>query len=403
MYKNWALYSVSAFLIIAIILIVFLVTHPEKPKPVITNPLTIELESSLWQSYLKHQWLSEGRTVSNPINSITTSEAQSYTMLRAVWENDQEVFKTTWEWTRHNLQRPDKLFSWEWGKNPNGHYGIMTANNGQNTASDADSDIALALLMASALWHDPSYKADAISIIKSIWQIEVVKINNFYYLAADNVEKTALTPYIVVNPSYYAPYSYRIFARVDPDNPWLDLANDSYQEIKAMSQAKLNTNFSVNIPPDWVIVNRKTGALAASPNTSLTTNFGYNALRTIWRFALDWQWYHTDQAKNTLQQFSFLDQQWTKKHSLSAIYSHNGHALADYSSYALYGGTLAYFQYIHPKLATSIINQEIVSPLLDQKTGQLKKPINYYDNNWLWFGLALYNHQLPNLAKGIKP
>ncbi len=376
---------------------VFMIFPSQQTSKVNTNKLT----AALWQSYLKNQWLSEGRTVSNPVNSITTSEGQSYTMLRAVWQNDQNVFNTTWQWTKTNLQRSDHLFSWEWGRNSNGSYGIMTANNGQNTAADADCDIALALLMASQRWHKANYKHDAISIIQSIWNVEVVKINGLYYLAADNIEKTAATPYIVVNPSYFSPASYRIFDKVDPHNQWLALAKDTYPEINSMSQSTLGSKSTDNLPPDWITVNRKTGTYSPSPNHSQTTNFGFNAFRTIYRVALDYQWNHINAAKNTLNGFSYLAKQYKTTHSLAAIYNHNGNRVVDYSSYALYGGTLGYFEYNHPSIATNIINTKLIANLFNNKTGQLKTNVDYYDNNWVWFGLKLYSHQLPDLAGRI--
>ena len=138
MNKHRIIIAIIGLITMGLILIgAFMIFPAQQVNKVNINKFT----TALWQSYLKNQWLSEGRTVSNPVNSITTSEGQSYTMLRAVWQNDQNVFNTTWQWTKANLQRKDFLFSWEWGRNPNGSYGIMTANNGQNTAADADCDI----------------------------------------------------------------------------------------------------------------------------------------------------------------------------------------------------------------------------------------------------------------------
>ncbi len=358
------------------------------------------LTTDLWQSFLKHYWLSEGRTVTDPNMSLTTSEGQSYTMLRAVWENDPKVFASTWGWTKNNLQLPDKLFAWQWGRNPNGTYGIMRADNGQNTAADADSDIALALIMAAHRWNKRSYLDQATAIVKSIWNTEVVQINGLYYLAADNLEKTASTPYIVVNPSYFSPYAYRAFAAIDPTDNWNALASDSYKEIETISAAKLGSSQSDGLPPDWVIINRSTGQASASPNKSLTTNFGFNAFRTIWRLALDYKWNHTPAALATLRKFSFLYSQWQSNRKLYAIYNHSGQPAANYSSYALYGGTLAYFQLIHPSTVSAILHSEIIKPLYNQENGSLKQTLDYYDNSWVWFGLMLQYNRLPNLVKG---
>lgn len=384
---KWVAIAVPAVAIVVVIIILVSISGSNKTA-------NNQMSDALWSAYLKQDWLSEGRSITDPSGSITTSEGQGYTLLRAVWQNDQSVFAQTWNWTRDNLQLGDGLFAWQWGKNANGSYGVIKADNGQNTAADADSDIALALIMAGHRWHNSSYLDAGSAVIKAIWQTEVVNINGEYYLAADNLEKTASTPYIVVNPSYFAPYAYRVFSAIDPTDNWIALANDSFKEINAMSQAKLGSSTSDGLPPDWVIVNRKSGAISKAPQSNLSTNFGFNAFRTIWRIGLDYQWNHTAAALATLKRFSFLDQQWNQHKQLYAIYAHDGQPVADYSSYALYGGTLPYFQYVHKSQANQIINREI-RPLF--KNGVLKVKLNYYDNNWLWFGLMQYNHQLTNL------
>ena len=108
------------------------------------------LLTGLWDNYKKIYWESgSGRTLDKQQNDITTSEGQSYTMMRAVWQSDRATFDKSWEWTQEQLQREDNLFAWKWGLKPDGTYGILTDQGGQNTASDADSDIAVALLMAA--------------------------------------------------------------------------------------------------------------------------------------------------------------------------------------------------------------------------------------------------------------
>lgn len=362
-----------------------------------TAPAARRLNDALWADYLSREWQPQtGRTISSAQGSITTSEAQAYTMLRAVWENDPQVFARTWQWTEANIQNhSNHLFAWEWGKQGNS-YGVLTGNGGQNTASDADCDIAFALLMAGQRWHNNTYLSAAKQIIPAIWQQEVVPIANRWYLAADNLEKTAQTPYIIVNPSYFSPYEYRAFARVDRVHPWNSLASDVYTELTQIDQAKLGSGASDRLPPAWVSVNRYTGQIGPSPNLSQGTNFGFNAFRAVWRIALDWQWNKSPRARQALSGFSALDTFWKQSGSLRASYSHSGQAAVNYSSLALYGGTLGYFQYNNPSVAREIILSKLYGPLYDVKTGGLARPVDYYDNNWVWFGLALYDGQLTN-------
>lgn len=366
-----------------------------------STPQNNALLQALWRSYKQQSWdKNSGRTIDHANGDVTTSEGQGYTMLRAVWENDQPVFIKTWQWTATHLQRTDKLFSWRYGVQTAGSMGILADQGGQNTASDADTDIALALILARVRWNNLGYLASARDIVRAVWSQEVVTIRGKPYLVADNLEHLKTTDAILLNPSYFSPYAYRIFARLDPGHNWASLTASSYALIQQAAQAPLNSRASVDLPPDWVTLNRQTGQLQLAPNQAQGTDFGYNALRTVWRTALDWQWFHTATAQQSLQQYGFLDDQWNQHQKLLAIYHHDGKPAATYESIALYGGTLSYFQYQHPTTAKTMLANKL-APLYDAKTGQLKQPLSYYDNNWAWFGVALYNNQLPNVTEGV--
>src|SRR4051812_14581351 len=226
--------------------------------PIIFSPRNELL--SIWEQY-KQEYLEEGtfRVLDKQKENITTSEGQSYAMLRAVWLDDKETFDKTWQWTKDNLQRDDdKLFSWLFGKQANGTYGILTSQGGQNTATDGDVDIALALVFASSRWNQADYLGDAQAIIDDIWDKEIVYINNKPYLAANNLEKNAPNT-MVMNPSYLAPYAYRIFATLD-EHPWMDVVDTSYDVLDKSITSPLDKSTSANITPDWVFIDKKTGA-----------------------------------------------------------------------------------------------------------------------------------------------
>jgi len=62
---------------------------------------------------------------------------------------------------------------------------------------------------------------------------------------------------------------------------------------------------------------------------------------------------------------------------------------------------LAYFDVVDPTLAKEVYDQKITT-LYDQNTNAWAQPITYYAANWVWFGIALHEDQLPNLAKDLK-
>ncbi len=72
-----------------------------------------------------------------------------------------------------------------------------------------------------------------------MWQKEVVFINNKPVLVSNDLERNK-TDKVIVNPSYFAPYAYKIFAKVDPSHNWNGLADNSYQILKEASDNKLD-------------------------------------------------------------------------------------------------------------------------------------------------------------------
>jgi len=97
----------------------------------------------------------------------------------------------------------DHLFAWKWSQRPDGSNVVLTDQGGQNTARDADSFIALALVRAYGRWQQSSYLQQAQPIIADIWRPEVVTVAGTSVITADNQEKTAAQ--VMVNPSYLSP------------------------------------------------------------------------------------------------------------------------------------------------------------------------------------------------------
>jgi len=359
------------------------------------------LLAGTWNSYKEEYWEAEtGRTLDKQQDDITTSEGQSYTMMRAVWMSDKPTFDKSWAWTQEQLQREDSLFSWRWGKKSDGTYGVLTDVNGQNSASDADGDIALALLMAASRWQQESYLKEAKTLISSIYENEVVTVAGVPYLASNNLEKGSASP-IVMNPSYLSPAAYREFAKVDTAHDWKAVVDSSYSLIERSIDEKLNVSESVGLPPDWVLMDRTTGALSAPSVSGLTTDYGYDAMRTPWRIALDYNWNKDDRSKDVLEKMSFLGKQWKDTGKLYSTYSHDGKVVKQDEVAESYGTSLAYFDVVDPEAGKVIYDQKIKT-LYDQNKNDWDQPITYYASNWVWFGIALHEDQLPNLAADLK-
>ena len=121
----------------------------------------------------------DGRVVdfSTPTQQ-TTSEGQSYGMFFALVANDRATFERLLRWTRANLSagRFDgddaKLPSWQWGRKPDGSYGVIDPNS----AADSDLWIAYDLFEAGRLWHEPAYTKLAYALVTQIEKQEVADL-----------------------------------------------------------------------------------------------------------------------------------------------------------------------------------------------------------------------------------
>lgn len=351
--------------------------------------------ANLWNGY-RTDYIEPNtfRTLDRQQDNITTSEGQSYTMLRAVWQDDRATFDGAWQWTKDNLQHSeDALFSWLFGQRTDGTYGVLTERGGQNAASDADADIALALLFAAARWNEPQYRTEATQIIQSIWEREVLLVGNTPYLAANDIERLSPGPY-VMNPSYCAPYAYRIFAEVDPAHPWLTLVDSCYELLERSMQAPLDAATSVGLPPNWVLLGTDRSILP--PRAPQTTDFGYDAIRTPFRLALDHYWFAEPRVAQLLGRMSYLSRQWQEHTMLAAVYAHDGTPKEQFEVPAVYGGTIGYFRIADPESAEAVFRLKLQS-LYNPDTMRWKQPLSYYDANLAWFGIALYYNSLPNL------
>jgi len=213
----------------------------------------------------------------NAEGTLTVSEGIGYGMLILVYmdnatNNTRAKFDKLWNYYNSFLDG-NGLMKWK----------INGCNNAldDGAATDAEMDVALALIMASKQWGDDPYKADALALLKKIWDKEVDHGNKLLKpgdLWAD--------PY---NPSYFATGALRVFAQFDTDatHKWNDVADACLNLIEK------NAHPTTGLNSDWC----SSGGNSVDKNGSGTGKFGYDAVRTPWRFTLDYLWFGTAKAK----------------------------------------------------------------------------------------------------------
>ena len=207
---------------------------------------------------------------------------------------------------------------------------------------------------------------------------------------------------LTINPSYLSPYAYRIFAEVDSSHPWGDIVDTSYEALKGCMTAPLFANdIPVNLPPNWceIDVNGNYGA-AKEPGLG-STEYSYDAIRSMWRLALDYKWNGEPRAKELLDlSGSFLLGKLNSEGKIIVGYTHDGRNWEQYESVLGYSMSLANFSITSPIVADIIYKDKVLNKFyedFENSQSYWEDPNNYYLQNWAWFGTALHTDNLPNL------
>ena len=167
----------------------------------------------------KTKFYQGGRVVRPENANDTASEGIAYGMLIGVYMNDRPLFDALWGYAHARLNG-NGLMAW--------HYNSGGGQLDGGAATDADQDMAWALLMADKQWGGgasglPTYLSSATTLIAAIWSHEVDQANGFVLKPGDNFGGASQT-----NPSYFAPSYYRVFARVTGNTGWMSVVSSSY-------------------------------------------------------------------------------------------------------------------------------------------------------------------------------
>lgn len=346
--------------------------------------ITPDLLQQSWQVYRQRFIQTDGRVIDREANDRSISEGQAYALLRAVMIDDRETFDRVLQWSETNLQRrnpdgsrADSLWAWKWGKQPNGNWGTID----NNFASDGDIDAINALIWAAQRWNHSPYLDLARQKLKDLWNLSTLPANGSRYLLPG--PRAAFQPQpnrAYLNPSYFAPYAFRLFAQIDSSRDWLSLVDSSYQVLESSAQLS-----AVGLPSDWVMLDTQTGKVTASTANNLPSRYGFDAYRVWWRVSLDAAQFQEPRAIQYLQrQLQPLRQQWQTRQTIPAKIDLQGKPLVDYESTSQYAMLYPAFQVTDPDIARAIYQQKLLPTYRD---GFWDNDSAYYVQNLTWLGL----------------
>jgi hypothetical protein len=192
-------------------------------------------------------------------------------MLLSVYMGDKTLFDALYAyWTSHSAGgNASTLMTW---CIPAGA-GSCPASGG--SATDADEDVAFALIQAGKQWGG-TYAASASAMISQIYTADIDAGTN---IPKGGSNYASPNP---TNPSYFAPAYYRVFAAIDAGHPWNNVAAASYTALNAIAGA-----FGGGLVPAWCSGNCST---IASNGGVDDTRYQYDSHRVPWRIGIDACW-----------------------------------------------------------------------------------------------------------------
>lgn len=355
------------------------------PSPTAASPMVLDAElfQQSWVAYRERFIQADGRVIDREDRDRSTSEGQAYALLRAVLVDDPATFAKVLQWSENNLQRKtngqrsDQLWVWKWGQDDQEKWGVLDPN----FASDADVDAVTALIWAARRWNRPEYLQLARRKLKDLWTFSTVAQGDRRYFLPGPAIAFRQGNIVQLNPSYLAPYAFRLFAQVDPQHDWLSLVDSSYRILE--NSATLS---AVSLPSDWVALNLETGEFQPLPLTgSLRTQYGFDAYRVWWRVAWDAELFKATPAQAFLRQhLGFVQTQWRSRQKIPAVIDLLGKPLVDYESTAQYAMLYPAFRSVDPAIAEQILRQKLQPQYRD---GFWDNNSAYYTQNLAWLGL----------------
>jgi endo-1,4-beta-D-glucanase Y len=217
-----------------------------------------KVDESYWKAALDSTWqglirrninpYSEGKGLIHRPKSETpgdaVSEAVGYGMLVALFANDQDHFNSIWDAAN------DKMWGgcyYNWQMAPSGMI------SGEGAATDAEEDVALALIFADKLvsagkWQpytstkfNYGYADHAKKILDCMWETQQITSSGILAPGAGWGGDS------FVNPGYFSPAWYRIFAKFDSNGDrWNKVVEKTYEILSK------SPGYSMGMIPDWM-------------------------------------------------------------------------------------------------------------------------------------------------------
>ena len=241
------------------------------------TPQVIQDHFTKWKGAWYQDKGSEAWILAPEGTESTVSEAIAYGMMIMVYmsssqSDHQSEFDKLWATWKNNSMGGNGGMNWRIGK-----------DGDTGSATDADVDAALALIMASKQWNDSKYLDAAKSLITWMASNDI---------DGNNSVKPGSNWNDAFNPSYGTLANFELFAKVSGDSKWNSIKTKAGQDLLACQ------NSNTGLVPDWCSwSNHQPVNTSASVAQNDNPGFFDDAARTPWRMAWAYYWYNNSNAK----------------------------------------------------------------------------------------------------------
>lgn len=313
----------------------------------------------------------------------TVSEGIAYGMIIAVMSDDQPLFDALWSYARCFLNASG-LMSWYIAPD-----GLRVLGTG--AATDADEDMAWALIIADRQWGgkgslSETYASAAARLIDAIYRTEVDH-DRWPDMLLPGDEWRGQN---VFNPSYFAPNQYRLFGEVSGNREgWQRVIDVGY----ALIERSLNHesgNRDNGLVPAWCDASGK--PIVAFPGA--LTNYQYDSARMPFRLAQDWAYAREPRARTYLERITRFFEQIGAERIVDG-YTLDGRPAPDPRSAPNNPGSAVFVG----GAAAGAMHDERHADFIDAayariRTGQLLARSRYYNHCWTVLSLLMLTGNL---------
>jgi endo-1,4-beta-D-glucanase Y len=318
----------------------------------------------------------------------TVSEGIAYGMIIAVMLDDQPLFDAFWSYASCFLNENGLM---DWYIAPDGSRAL-----GVGAATDADEDMAWALVMAHRQWGGKgsipeSYASTAARLIDAIYRTEVDRGDFADMLLPGDGWRGKN----VFNPSYFAPNQYRLFGRVTGNEQGWQRVIDTGYAIIERSLNDESGNRDNGLVPAWC----DASGLPVEAFPGALKNYQYDSARMPFRIAQDWAYAREPRARTYLARISRFFAGIGAEHIVDG-YTLGGDAAPDPRSPANNPGSAVF---VAGAAAGAMYDSEhrrfVAAAYARLRTGRLLARSRYYNHCWTVLGLLMLTGNLIELPE----